>query len=201
MPAVFSDPITSGGGGVGREASANQQPLATNRYIPTADGHINLRGDLTAVLNQRDPLNLDNMAEGFERFDTLIPDDIGQPAQIALPVPSPFDPLSIIPVIPPNGEEITQDTTTINTHDPITTQHTLPTGVEDNRPVTLRDMRDIMTHSMREFQHSIQQMVSQQIETRIRNIIPIPSQHFLPPSSSRTNSNQNTRSTPPTQQR
>ena len=54
---------------------------------------------------------------------------------------------------------------------------------------------------MREFQHSIQQMVSQQIETRIRNIIPIPSQHFLPPSSSQTNNNQNTRSTPPTQPR
>ena len=56
-----------------------------------------------------------------------------------------------------------------------------------------------MAHSMREFQHSIQQMVSQQIETRIGNIIPVLSQHFLPPSSSQTNNNQNTRSTPPTQ--
>ena len=136
MPAVFSDPIISRG--IGREASANQPPLATNRYIPTADGHINLGGDLAAVLNKRDPLNLDSMAEGFESFDTLIPGDIGQPAQIALPVPSPFIPPSIILVIPPNGEEITQDTTTINTHNPITTQDT--TGVEDNQPVTLRDM-------------------------------------------------------------
>ena len=140
MPAVFSDPITSEG--IVREASANQQPLATNRYIPIADGHIDLGGDLTAVLNQSDPLNLDSMAEGFESFDTLIPGDIGQPAQIALPVPSPFDPPSIIPVIPPNGEEITQAITTINTHDLITTQHTFPTGAEDNRPVRLRDMRD-----------------------------------------------------------
>ena len=48
MPAVFRDPITSGG--IGREASANQQPLARNRYIPTADGHINLSGDLMTVL-------------------------------------------------------------------------------------------------------------------------------------------------------
>ena len=40
MPAVFSDPITTRG--IGREASANQHPLATNKYIPTADGHINL---------------------------------------------------------------------------------------------------------------------------------------------------------------
>ena len=180
--------------------------MLTNSHLPRI-GTFQLLTDtltwvaLTAVLNQRDPLNLDSMAEGFESFGTLIPDDIGQPAQIALPVPSPFDPPSIIPVIPPNGEEIAQDITTINTHDPITTQHTLPTGVEDNRPVTLRDMRDIMAHSMREFQHSIQQMVSQQIETRIRNVIRIPSQHFLPPSSSRTNNNQNTRSTPPTQPR
>ena len=68
MPTVFSDPITSGEGGIGREASANQQPLATNRYIPTADEHIKLGGDLTAVLNQRDPLNLDSMAEGFESW-------------------------------------------------------------------------------------------------------------------------------------
>ena len=54
---------------------------------------------------------------------------------------------------------------------------------------------------MREFQHSIQQMVSQQIETRICNIIPISLQHFLPPSSSQTNNNQNTRSTLPMQPR
>ena len=48
-----------------------------------------------------------------------------------------------------------------------------------------------MAHSMREFQHSIQQMVSQQIETPICNTIRISLQHFLPPSSSQTNNNQN----------
>ena len=93
-----------------------------------------------------------------------------------------------------NGEETTQDTTTVHTtHDPTTAQHTFPTSVQGNRPVTLRDIRDIMTHSMREFQHSIQQMVTPQIETQIRSTIPIPS---LPPSSSQLYNNQNTRPLP-----
>ena len=111
------------------------------------------------------------------------------------PVPSPPEPIAILPVIPPpNGEETTQDTNTVHTtHDTTTAQHTLPTGGEDNRPVTLRDIRDIMTHSMREFQHSIQQMVTQQIETQIRSTRPIPS---LPPSSSQLYNNQNTRPVP-----
>ena len=190
MPAVFSDPITSGEIGT----ISLQPPTTTNRYIPPVDIQLDLGGDLTAVFNQRDPLNLD--IERIGNFDTINYNDIGHTAHTTIPVPSPFEPIAIIPVIPPpNGEETTQDTTTTvnTTHDPTTAQHTFPTGVQGNRPVTLRDIRDIMTHSMREFQHSIQQMVTRQIETQIRSTIPIPS--VLPPSSQLYNS-QDSRSLP-----
>ena len=70
--------------------------------------------------------------------------------------PAPFDPMAIILVMPPNGEETAQDATIALTHDPTTGPPAITTGTED-RPVTLGNIRNIMTHSMREFQHSIQQ--------------------------------------------
>ena len=174
MPAVFSDPITTGEIGT----VSQQPPTTTNRHIPPVDRQLDLGGDLTAVFNQRDPLNLDIARIGD--FDTINYNDIGETAHTTIPVPSPFEPIAIIPVIPPpNGEETTQDPTTVHTtHDPTIAQHTLPTGVEDNRPVTLRDIRDTITHSMREFQHSIQQMVTQQIETQIAPYQFLPCRHL-----------------------
>ena len=189
VPAVFCDPITSGEIGT----ISQQPPTTTNRHIPPVDRQLDLGGDLTAVLNQRDTLNLD--IEWIGSFNTINYNDIGHTAHTTIPVPSPPKPIAIILVIPPpNGEETMQDTNTVHTtHDTTTAQHTLPTGWEDNRPVTLRDIRDIMTHSMREFQHSIQQMVTQQIETQIRSTRPIPS---LPPFSSQLYNNQHKRPLP-----
>ena len=100
--------------------------------------------------------------------------------------------MAIIPIIPPNGEETAQDSTIALAHDPTTGPPAITTGTED-RPVTLGDISDIMTHSMREFQHSIQQMVTQQIETQIQSAIPIP---LVLPSSSQLQNNQNARSLP-----
>ena len=185
IPAVFSDPITPGEVGI---ISQLPPTTTTNRYIPSAEGQIDLGGELTAVFNQRDPLSLD--VDGLGNFDPLNHNDIGRTAHTT--IPAPFDPMAIIPVIPPNGEETAQDVTIALTHDPTTGPPAITTGTE-GRPVTLGDIRDIMTHSMREFQHSIQQMVTQQIETQIRSAIPIPS---LPPSSSQLHNNQNARSLP-----
>ena len=179
MPAVFSDPITFGEIGT----ISQQRPTTTNRHIPPVDRQLDLGGDLTALFNQRDPLNLD-----IERIGKLQRQGISH-TQPYLYRHHSNQLQSYRLYLLPMAKKQRKTPTIHTTHDPTTAQHTLPTGVEDNRPVTLRDIRDIMTHSMREFQHSIQQMVTQQIETQIQSTIPIPS---LPPSSSQLYNNQNT---------
>ena len=46
------------------------------RYDSTSDGTINLGGDLGAVLNQRDPLNLDHSNVLFKVWDNIIQPEI-----------------------------------------------------------------------------------------------------------------------------
>ena len=117
---------------------------------------------MASLLNQRDPLDLDMPFAGAD-----------PPIRLPSPVPQTCDP------------------TTVGSHsdvagvaEDLVRQPAQPVAPEvDNHPVTLRDMRDMLTHTMREFQQVVQTTMNQQIETHVRNLLPsIPMPPAFPPS-------------------
>ena len=104
------------------------------------DGSISLGGDLASLLNQRDPLDLDMPFAGAD-----------PPVRLPSPVPPTCDPT-------PVGSH----SDVAGVAEDLVRQPPQPVAPEvDNHPVTLRDMRDMLTHTMREFQQVVRRRGAQ----------------------------------------
>ena len=157
MILLANDKGGGGGGGLTRILFL----FISFRFHLTTDGSISLGGDFG--LNQRDPFDLDMPFAGAD-----------PPVRLPSPVPPTCDPTPV-----GSHSDVAGVAEDLIRQPP---QQVAPEV--DNHPVTLRDMRDMLTCTMRELQQVVQTTMNQQIETHVRNLLPsIPLPPTLPPCS------------------